>query len=86
MPTMLPPENAVSRAEPASFVAAKVVRPFALVAMYIPMYPAEALQSAPSTKAKADPNPSIHHSSRATTPTKGASQVYSFLRNAMAPL
>ncbi len=125
IPTILPPENATSRALPAAVElslpfagagaaisastgasslsaeaetagevfsaariparAANVVLPFEFVATYIPMYPAVALQSAPRMNANAAPRPRADTRRIATTPTNGASHVYSFFKNAIAP-
>ena len=81
----LPPPKAMPRASLTPSVAAKDVRPFALVATIIPKNPEAALHNAPRTKHTAEDTPTCHPSRPATTITKGKSHLYSRYKNAIAP-
>ena len=57
-PIIEPPKKAIFKAAPAPFsLAAIAVLTFAFVAVYMPMYPADPEQTAPSKKAKAVSHP-----------------------------
>ena len=85
---MEPPKNATDRAAGAPCVcAAVVVRTFAFVAVYIPIQPAPADESAPTMNATAVEAPSPGEKKRMTIriAANSASIVYSRRMNTMAP-
>ncbi len=85
-PMIEPPKKATESAAGAPSVwAAVVVRTLALVAVYMPIQPAEAEDRAPTTKAMAVSVPSAKYKITSSTLANSASMVYSRRIKTMAP-